>query len=99
MGAVGAGAALLAALPFVLGLVADLVVYVTVREQLPEQLARHFGADGTADGYVGHGGFLAMLMGMFVTLGAVGVFLSLRSDFAAPASREAADSCIMGAWT
>ncbi|MGW6058960.1 DUF1648 domain-containing protein [Streptomyces sp. NPDC055189] len=74
--------ALLAALPFVLGLVADLAVYVTVRDQLPERLARHFGADGEADGYVGHGGFLAMLVGMFVVLGAVGVFLALRSDFA-----------------
>ncbi|MFE6163087.1 DUF1648 domain-containing protein [Streptomyces sp. NPDC056486] len=74
--------ALLAALPFVLGLAADLAVYVTVRDQLPDRLARHFGGDGEADGYVGHGGFLAMLVGMFVVLGAVGVFLVLRSDFA-----------------
>lgn len=78
----GVRIALLAALPFALGLVADLAVYVTVRDQLPDRLARHFGADGEADGYVGHAGFLAMLVGMFVVLGAVGVFVALRSDFA-----------------
>ncbi|MFF1693849.1 DUF1648 domain-containing protein [Streptomyces sp. NPDC058257] len=78
----GARVALLAALPFVLGLVADLAVYVTVRDQLPDRLARHFGGDGQADGYVGHGGFLAMLVGTFVVLGAISVFFALRSDFA-----------------
>ncbi|MFG2502389.1 DUF1648 domain-containing protein [Streptomyces sp. NPDC048441] len=79
------GVALLAALPFMLGLAADLAVYVTVRDQLPDRLARHFGADGEADGYVGHAGFLAMLGGMFVALGAVSVFVvfvALRSDLA-----------------
>ena len=78
----GARIALLAGLPFVLGLAADLAVYVTARDQLPDQLARHFGGDGKADGYVGHAGFLAMLVGIFVVLGAVSVFLVLRSDFA-----------------
>ncbi|MEU6761018.1 DUF1648 domain-containing protein [Streptomyces sp. NPDC046853] len=73
---------LLAALPFVLGLAADLAVYVRVRDQLPDRLARHFGADGEADGFVGHGGFLAMLVGMFVVLGAISAFLAVRSDFA-----------------
>lgn len=74
--------ALLGALPFVLGLAADLAVYVAVRDQLPDRLARHFGGDGEADGYVGHGGFLAMLVAVFVVLGAASAFLALRSDFA-----------------
>ncbi|MGW5864266.1 DUF1648 domain-containing protein [Streptomyces sp. NPDC055239] len=78
----GARVALLTALPFVLGLIADLAVYVTVRDQLPDRLARHFGGDGEADGYVGHGGFLATLVVMFVGLGAVSVSVALRSDFA-----------------
>ncbi|MEU5955567.1 DUF1648 domain-containing protein [Streptomyces sp. NPDC047525] len=78
----GARIALLAALPFMLGLAADLAVYATVRDQLPDRLARHFGADGDADGYVGHGGFLAMLVAVFVVLGAVSVFVVLRSEFA-----------------
>ncbi|WP_371527276.1 DUF1648 domain-containing protein [Streptomyces sp. NBC_01283] len=82
-GAGGARVALLIALPFVLGLVADLAVYATVRDQLPDRLARHFGADGEADGYVGHGGFLVMLVGVFVVLGAAGVLFVLRSDLAA----------------
>lgn len=61
---------LLAALPFLLALAVDLLLFALWRDRLPGRLATHFGADGRADGFTPTGGYLAVSSALLTTLGA-----------------------------
>ncbi|MFD0383676.1 hypothetical protein ACFQ2B_18895 [Streptomyces stramineus] len=43
-----------------------LLVYLSVRDRLPDPLAAHIGPGGTADGFSGHGSFLAVSLGLLL---------------------------------
>ncbi|QEU91893.1 DUF1648 domain-containing protein [Streptomyces kanamyceticus] len=76
-----AGLVSVAVLPFALAFLGELVVYAVLRDRLPGRIASHFGADGAADGYVGRGAYLVVGSALFVGLGAVAVFMVLKSGF------------------
>ncbi|MFE9460615.1 DUF1648 domain-containing protein [Streptomyces californicus] len=63
------GRATLAALPFVLALLVDLVVHLTVQDRLPDRLAVHFDAGGSADRYLGFTAYLLYSLGALLVLG------------------------------
>ncbi len=65
------GRATLAALPFVLALIVGLVVHLTVQDRLPDRLAVHFNAGGSADRYTGITAYLLYGLGTLLVLGAL----------------------------
>ncbi|MER8046825.1 DUF1648 domain-containing protein [Streptomyces sp. NPDC094032] len=60
---------LLAALPFVLALAIDLLLFALWRDRLPDRLATHFGADGRPDGFTATGGYLVIAPVLLLGLG------------------------------
>ncbi|NEB56591.1 DUF1648 domain-containing protein [Streptomyces griseus] len=72
------GRATLAALPFVLALLAELAVHMTVKDRLPARLAVHFEAGGTADGYMGVGAHLLYTATSLLVLGALWAFIGVN---------------------
>ncbi|MET9707049.1 DUF1648 domain-containing protein [Streptomyces griseus] len=72
------GRATLAALPFVLALLAELVVHMTVKDRLPARLAVHFEAGGTADGHMGVGAHLLYTATSLLVLGALWAFIGVN---------------------
>ncbi|WP_098008611.1 DUF1648 domain-containing protein [Streptomyces sp. sk226] len=65
------GRATLAALPFVLALIVGLVVHLTVQDRLPDRLAVHFDAGGSADRYMGITAYLLYGLGALLVLGSL----------------------------
>ncbi|MEU0102159.1 DUF1648 domain-containing protein [Streptomyces sp. NPDC006267] len=72
------GRATLAALPFMLALLVDLVLYLTVKDRLPDRLAAHFDAGGHPDRYVGHAAYLLALGPVLLVLGALWAFVAVN---------------------
>ncbi|MFD5647699.1 DUF1648 domain-containing protein [Streptomyces anulatus] len=70
------GRATLAALPFVLALLVDLVLHLTVKDRLPARLAVHFDAAGSADGYMGITAHLLYTVTSLLVLGALWAFIA-----------------------
>ncbi|KND29540.1 hypothetical protein ASD97_18400 [Streptomyces sp. Root63] len=70
------GRATLAALPFVLALLVDLVLHLTVKDRLPARLAVHFDAGGSADGYMGITAHLLYTVTSLLVLGALWAFIA-----------------------
>ncbi|MEV6473830.1 DUF1648 domain-containing protein [Streptomyces sp. NPDC051657] len=81
------GRATLAALPFVLALLADLVVHVTVKDRLPDRLAVHFDAGGSADGYLGVTAHLLYTAASLLVLGALWAFIAVNGKLHGRAHR------------
>ncbi|MFD4239942.1 DUF1648 domain-containing protein [Streptomyces sp. NPDC058542] len=81
------GRATLAALPFVLALLADLVVHVTVKDRLPDRLAVHFDAGGSADGYMGVTAHLLCTAASLLVLGALWAFIAVNGKLHGRAHR------------
>ncbi|MEI5035337.1 DUF1648 domain-containing protein [Streptomyces sp. S1A(2023)] len=81
------GRATLAALPFVLALLADLVVHVTVKDRLPARLAVHFDAGGSADGYMGLTAHLLYTATSLLVLGALWAFIAVNGRLYGRAQR------------
>ncbi|MBT2901840.1 DUF1648 domain-containing protein [Streptomyces sp. McG3] len=81
------GRATLAALPFVLALLADLVVHVTVKDRLPDRLAVHFDAGGSADGYMGVTAHLLYTAASLLVLGALWAFIAVNGKLHGRAHR------------
>ncbi|MEU6952526.1 DUF1648 domain-containing protein [Streptomyces sp. NPDC045714] len=81
------GRATLAALPFVLALLADLVVHVTVKDRLPDRLAVHFDAGGSADGYMGVTAHLLYTATSLLVLGALWAFIAVNGKLHGRAHR------------
>ncbi|QYA96770.1 DUF1648 domain-containing protein [Streptomyces anulatus] len=81
------GRATLAALPFVLALLVDLVVHVTVKDRLPARLAVHFDAGGSADGYMGITAHLLYTVTSLLVLGALWAFIAANGKLYGRAHR------------
>lgn len=81
------GRATLAALPFVLALLVDLVLYVTAKDRLPDRLAAHFDAGGDPDTYVGHSTYLLALGPVLLVLGVLSASIAVNGRFHGRAHR------------
>ncbi|MFE7357489.1 DUF1648 domain-containing protein [Streptomyces sp. NPDC057543] len=75
------GRATLAALPFLLALVADLVLLAVFRDRLPEQLASHFQADGRANGHMGQVWYAVANVLLFSVTGVLWALTVVRGKF------------------
>lgn len=81
------GRATIAALPFVLALLADLVVHLTVKDRLPARLAVHFDAGGSADGYMGVTAHLLYTAASLLVLSALWAFIAVNGKLYGRAHR------------
>ncbi|MFF9508736.1 DUF1648 domain-containing protein [Streptomyces sp. NPDC014724] len=82
------GRALLVALPFLLALVADLVLFAAFRDRMPGRLASHFRADGRGDGHMGQAGYAALDVLLFVVIGGLWTLMVVRGKFYGRAHRR-----------
>ncbi|MEU0066386.1 DUF1648 domain-containing protein, partial [Streptomyces albidoflavus] len=71
--------AALVALPFVVTTAVVTAVYAGVRDQLPDELAVHFGPDGAADRFESPGQFLVAMAAMLLLGGAAWTAMVARS--------------------
>ncbi|MEU3053032.1 DUF1648 domain-containing protein [Streptomyces griseus] len=65
------GRATFAALPFALALLVDLTLYAALADRLPDRLAVHFDAGGTANGYLSSTAYLLYTVLSLLVLGAL----------------------------
>ncbi|WP_408993924.1 DUF1648 domain-containing protein [Streptomyces sp. 1268] len=72
------GRVTLAALPFVLALLIDLALYAAVADRLPDRLAVHFDAGGSANGYTSSRSYLLYTLASLLVLGALWVFIAVK---------------------
>ncbi|MFI6965385.1 DUF1648 domain-containing protein [Streptomyces sp. NPDC050255] len=82
------GRAALAALPFLLALAADLILFATRRDRLPAQLASHFVGNGRADDYAGRTSYVVITTVLLVGTGALWVLMTARGGFHGRAYRR-----------
>ncbi|MFE9854081.1 DUF1648 domain-containing protein [Streptomyces sp. NPDC005780] len=82
------GRAALAALPFLLALAADLILFATRRDRLPAQLASHFVGNGRADDYAGRTSYVVITTVLLVGIGALWVLMTARGGFHGRAYRR-----------
>ncbi|ROQ66125.1 hypothetical protein EDD93_0525 [Streptomyces sp. 840.1] len=83
-----AGRVSLAALPFVLALAADLILFATRRDRLPARLASHFVGNGEADDHAGQGSYIAVVVVLFAGIGALWVLMAVAGRFTGAAYRR-----------
>ncbi|WP_405637090.1 DUF1648 domain-containing protein [Streptomyces sp. NBC_01178] len=74
------GRATLAASPFVVALLVDLVLYLAVRDRLPGRLAVHFAADGSADRYLGSTAYLLCALSLLLAIGGLWTFVAVAGE-------------------
>ncbi|NEB38228.1 DUF1648 domain-containing protein [Streptomyces sp. SID14515] len=72
------GRATFAALPFVLALLVVLTAYAAVKDRLPDRLAVHFDAGGTADGYMSHTAHLLCTVLVLLVFAALWAFIAVN---------------------
>ncbi|MEU9850494.1 DUF1648 domain-containing protein [Streptomyces sp. NPDC047985] len=72
------GGATVVALPFLLALVVELVLFAVLRDRLPEQIAVHFRPDGRADRYIGGEWHVVAGSALFVVTGALWTLTFVR---------------------
>ncbi|MFE8911600.1 DUF1648 domain-containing protein [Streptomyces globisporus] len=72
------GRVTLAALPFVLVLLIDLTLCAVIADRLPDRLAVHFDAGGSANGHTGFTAYLLYTLPSLLVLGALWVFIAVR---------------------
>ncbi|MET9923591.1 MULTISPECIES: DUF1648 domain-containing protein [unclassified Streptomyces] len=72
------GRATLAALPFVLAFLVDLVLFLTIEDRLPTRLAGHFDVSGDVNGYVDRTTYVLVTAPVLPVLGAVWVLMVVR---------------------
>ncbi|MFD7864821.1 DUF1648 domain-containing protein [Streptomyces sp. NPDC059783] len=70
------GRAALAALPFLLALAVDLILYAAWRDRLPARVASHFVGNGRADDYADRGSYLVVTAVLFVGMAALWAAMS-----------------------
>ncbi|PZT76587.1 MULTISPECIES: DUF1648 domain-containing protein [unclassified Streptomyces] len=75
------GRAALAALPFLLALAADLLLFATRRDRLPEQLASHFVGNGRADDYAGQTSYVVLTTLVLLGIGLLAVLMVALGTF------------------
>lgn len=66
-----AGRVALAALPFLLAVAVDLILFADRRDRLPAQLGSHFVGNGRVDDYASQGSYIALVTVLFAGTGAL----------------------------
>ncbi|MFI6859793.1 DUF1648 domain-containing protein [Streptomyces sp. NPDC050421] len=82
------GRVALAALPFLLALAVDLILFAMRRDRLPAQLASHFVGNGRADDYAGRSAYVVVTTVLLVGTGALWVLMTGRGGFHGRAYRR-----------
>ncbi|MFF3173488.1 DUF1648 domain-containing protein [Streptomyces sp. NPDC057900] len=82
------GRVALTALPFVLALAVDLILFATWRDRLPAQMASHFVGDGKVDDYASRGSYIAIVVVLLAGMGALWVLMAVAGKFTGPSSRK-----------
>ncbi len=73
-------------------LLIDLALYATVADRLPDRLAVHFDAGGSANGYTSARSYLLYTLASLLVLGALWVFIAVRAgSTAAPTGGSSAE--------
>ncbi|MFJ1926112.1 DUF1648 domain-containing protein [Streptomyces sp. NPDC088131] len=75
------GGAALAALPFVLALAADLILFATWRDRLPAQMASHFVGNGQVDDHASRGSYIVLVVVLFAGIGALWVLMAVAGKY------------------
>ncbi|MCX4674361.1 DUF1648 domain-containing protein [Streptomyces sp. NBC_01433] len=75
------GRSTLAALPFLLALTVDLILFAVLADRLPDRLAAHFDATGDADGHIGRTWFVVNTVLLFGVLGVLWTWTVARGTF------------------
>ncbi|MFF9346029.1 DUF1648 domain-containing protein [Streptomyces sp. NPDC014734] len=81
------GDVIVVALPFLLALVVDLVLFVAFRDRLPGRMAEHFGIDGRADGYMGQAWHAVLGSLLFAVTGVLWTGMVVKGRFYGRAHR------------
>lgn len=81
------GRATLAALPFVLALLVDLTLYTAVADRLPDRLAVHFDAGGSADRHMSYTAYLLYTVPSLLVLGALWALIAVKGKLHGRAHR------------
>ncbi|MFE2292936.1 DUF1648 domain-containing protein [Streptomyces sp. NPDC059452] len=81
------GRAALAALPFVLAFLVELILFIALKDRLPDRLASHFDISGKADGYADRNTYLLVTAPMLLMLGAMWVLMVVSGRFYGRAHR------------
>ncbi|NUV71195.1 DUF1648 domain-containing protein [Streptomyces sp. CAI-121] len=81
------GRVTLAALPFVLALLIDLTLYAGIKDRLPDRLAVHFDAGGSANGYTSFSSYLLYTLPSLLVLGALWAFIAVKGRLHGRADR------------
>nr|WSW66860.1 DUF1648 domain-containing protein [Streptomyces sp. NBC_00995] len=76
-----AALATLAALPFLLALAADLILFAARLDRLPAQLASHFVGNGRADDYAGRTSYVVLTTALLVGTGTLWALMATRGGF------------------
>ncbi|MEV6161468.1 DUF1648 domain-containing protein [Streptomyces sp. NPDC052052] len=82
------GRATVVALPFLLALVADLVLLAVLRDRLPARLASHFEIGGRSDQYLGQAWYAVVVVLLFAGTGALWVLTAMRGMYHGQAHRR-----------
>ncbi|WP_285564630.1 DUF1648 domain-containing protein [Streptomyces sp. RTGN2] len=82
-----AGRAALAALPFLLALAVDLILFATRRDRLPAQLASHFVGNGRADDHAGRTEYVVVTTVLLISMGALWTLMAAGGKFRGRAHR------------
>ncbi|WP_406454674.1 DUF1648 domain-containing protein [Streptomyces sp. NBC_00876] len=82
------GRVVLAALPFLLALAVDLILFVTRRDRLPAQLASHFTGGGRVDDHAGHASYIVVTTVLLAGAGVLWVLMAVRGKFYGSAFRR-----------
>ncbi|WP_393060414.1 DUF1648 domain-containing protein [Streptomyces sp. LN549] len=87
-----AGRAALAALPFLLALAVDLILFATRRDRLPAQLASHFVGNGQVDDHASRTSYVVVTTVLLVGIGALWTLMTAKGGFHGPALSRAVAS-------
>ncbi|MEU2020967.1 DUF1648 domain-containing protein [Streptomyces sp. NPDC016469] len=81
------GRVVLTALPFLLALAVDLLLFATRRDRLPAQLASHFVSNGRVDDYAGRTSYLVVTTLVLLGIGLLWTLMAGFGKFAGTAHR------------
>lgn len=81
------GAAVVAALPFLIAFVVELALFAAFRDRIPEQIAGHFRGDGRADRYMGREWHVVISSLLFAVTGALWTLTVVKGKFYGRAHR------------
>ncbi|WP_430478274.1 DUF1648 domain-containing protein [Streptomyces sp. P11-1] len=88
------GRATLAALPFVLAFLVDLILFIALKDRLPTRLAAHFDVSGDVNGHVDRTTYVLVIAPVLPMLGALWVLMVVGGKFYGRAHRL----LIAGGW-